>query len=355
MRILHVFDHSIPLHSGYTFRSLAILREQRKLGYETLQLTSPKHYNYDGNDLEETVDGYHFYRCKPNPILQKLPLFNQWDVVRALKSRLKQIITNNKIDVIHAHSPCLNGIAALWAGKKFNIPVVYEMRASWEDAAVNHGTCNEDDLRYKISRALETYVLKRVNAITTICEGLKSDISIRGINESIITVIPNAVDIEQFSFESPINQEIKTKLNYNNEIILGFIGSFYDYEGLHLLIESMPLILEHNPNTKLLFVGGGFQEENLKSQVKKLNLTEKVTFAGRVHHSEVHDYYNLVDIFVYPRLPIRLTEKVTPLKPLEAMAQGRLVVASDVGGHKELISHKQTGYCQRLLFLLDKP
>ena len=74
-----------------------------------------------------------------------------------------------------------------------------------------------------------------------------------------------------------------------------------------------------------------------------MGIAEKVIFVGRVPHSEVNRYYDLIDILAYPRHPMRLTELVTPLKPLEAMAQGQIFVASDVGGHKELIRHGETG------------
>ncbi len=344
MRILHIFDHSIPLHSGYTFRSLAILRGQRDLGYETIHLTSPKHFAYQGNELEEEIDGFHFYRSRVNnELLDKLPVLNQWAVINATRKRIEQILSFEKIDIIQAHSPCLNGLAALLVAKKHNIPVVYEMRASWEDAAVNHGTCKEGDLRYRISRALETYVLKRANFITTICQGLKDDIKARGIAEDKITVIPNAVDIDSFSYNGIPEESLQKKLGLSDQIVLGFIGSFYEYEGLALLIEALPEIIKSSPGLKLLLVGGGVQEDILKQKVRKLKLTDSVIFTGRVSHAEISKYYNLVDIFVYPRLSMRLTEIVTPLKPLEAMAQGRLVIASDVGGHKEMIENGENG------------
>jgi asparagine synthase (glutamine-hydrolysing) len=78
--------------------------------------------------------------------------------------------------------------------------------------------------------------------------------------------------------------------------------------------------------------------------VQAAGLGERVVFTGRVPHAEVQRYYELIDLLAYPRLPIRLTELVTPLKPLEAMAQGRVFVASDVGGHRELVRHGETGY-----------
>ena len=133
-------------------------------------------------------------------------------------------------------------------------------------------------------------------------------------------------------------------LGLTDKIVLGFIGSFYAYEGIPLLLDALPEILSKKPNVCLLLVGGGPQESFIRQKAEILGLSDKVVFTGRVPHDQVQNYYDQVDIFVYPRLPMRLTELVTPLKPLEAMAQGRLVVASDVGGHQELIRDKETGY-----------
>ena len=185
--------------------------------------------------------------------------------------------------------------------------------------------------------------LSELMLVTTICEGLRSDIASRGIPEEKITVIPNAVDIERFSYNVEPDQQLRTQLGLQNKTVLGFIGSFYAYEGLPLLLEALPTIVLNKPGTRLLLVGGGPQEALIKQKTKELGLDEAVIFTGRVPHERVQDYYNQVDIFVYPRLSMRLTDLVTPLKPLEAMAQGRLVVASDVGGHKELIENQHNG------------
>ena len=343
MKILHILDHSIPLHSGYTFRTKAILEQQQKLDWETFHVTSPKHSV--ATAPIEAVDGFTFYRSdKPTGLLAKLPFFNQWAIVLSLAKRLDEIIPVIKPDILHAHSPALNGLAALKAARKHKIPLVYECRAFWEDAAVDHGTSTEGGLRYFLTKELETYVFKQANAITTICEGLRSDIVSRGIPAEKITVIPNAVDIEQFTYGIEPDQTLRTQLGLQNKTVLGFIGSFYAYEGLPLLLEGFPKILEKQPETRLLLVGGGPQEASLKRKTKELGLEQHVIFTGRIPHERVQDYYNQVDIFVYPRLSMRLTDLVTPLKPLEAMAQGRLVAASDVGGHKELIEHQRNGY-----------
>ena len=105
----------------------------------------------------------------------------------------------------------------------------------------------------------------------------------------------------------------------------------------------MPGIVKKVPEVCLLLVGGGAEEPRLKEMVDIAGLQERVIMTGRIPHDEIQDYYNLIDIFVYPRLSMRLTDLVTPLKPLEAMAQGRLVLASDVGGHRELIRPGKNG------------
>lgn len=343
MKILHILDHSIPLHSGYTFRTKAILEQQQKLGWETFHVTSPKH-GVATAPIEE-IDGFTFYRSeKPKGLAATMPILKQWAIVQSLAKRLDEIIPEIKPDILHAHSPALNGLAALKAAKTHKIPLVYECRAFWEDAAVDHGTTTEGSLRYYLTKMLETYVFKQANAITTICEGLRSDIASRGIPAEKITIIPNAVDIERFTYGLEPDQTLRTQLGLQDKTVLGFIGSFYAYEGLPLLLEALPIILEKQPDTRLLLVGGGPQEALIKQKTKELGLERQVIFTGRVPHGQVQGYYNQVDIFVYPRLSMRLTDLVTPLKPLEAMAQGRLVVASDVGGHKELIEHQRNGH-----------
>jgi glycogen(starch) synthase len=336
LRILHVLDHSVPLHSGYTFRTLSILREQRKLGWDTVHLTTPK--QGPTASPQENVDGLTFYRTASD---QGVGLLTQ---MRLTSDRLGEVIRLTRPDLIHAHSPVLNALPSLWVGRRQHLPVVYEMRASWEDAAVDHGTTVEGSLRYRLSRSLETFALRQVDQITTICEGLRGDIAMRGIPNERITVIPNAVDASVFRFGVEADPDLRHSLGLDGATVIGFAGSFYGYEGLDLLLEAARRMLPRHPNLRVLLVGGGPQESNLKAQAAAAGLQDRVVFAGRVAHAEVQRYYELIDVLAYPRLPIRLTELVTPLKPLEAMAQGRMFVASDVGGHRELVRHGETGF-----------
>jgi glycogen(starch) synthase len=337
-RILHVLDHSLPLHSGYAFRTLAILREQRALGWETIALTTPKQGACA--DLVEHTGEWTFKRT-PNTGREGLSA-----AMRLTARRLQQLVREVRPSVIHAHSPVLNALPSLWVGRREGVPVVYEMRASWEDAAVDHGDTVPGSPRYLASRLLESFALRQADQVTTICEGLRREIVARGVPDERVTVVPNAVDASAFRCRAP-NAELRSRLGLDHATVLGFAGSFYGYEGIDLLLEAARLMLPRHPDLRVLLVGGGPQEGALKAQAAQAGWGDRVVFAGRVPQAQVHDYYDLVDVMAYPRRSMRLTEMVTPLKPLEAMAQGRLFVASDVGGHRELVQHGVTGFLCR--------
>jgi len=341
MRILHILDHSLPLHSGYSFRTLSILREQRALGWETIQLTTPRHG--PGEALSEEVEGWRFHRT-PTPGTRFRGPLAYLAEMNATARRIDELTESFHPDVLHAHSPVLNALPALWVGRRRRIPVLYELRALWEDAAVDHGVTRDGSLRYRLSRSLETFALRHAAHVTTICEGLRAEVQARGVAPGRITVIPNAVDTVAFRFAAEPEAWLRAKLGLEGKTVIGFAGSFYGYEGLDLLIEAAALLVPARPTLRVLLVGGGPQEDALKRLAVERGIADRIVFAGRVPHAEVQAYYDLIDVLAYPRHRTRLTETVTPLKPLEAMAQGRLFVASDVGGHRELVRDGETGF-----------
>ena len=347
MRILHLLDHGLPLQSGYTFRTRAILKSQQRRGWEVAAVTGPR--NGPRDLAEETVDGIDFYRTDPVP--ETISPFGELREIRAFARRIDQVVAQFKPDVLHAHSPVLDALAGLRVARRRKLPIVYEIRAFWEDAAVGNGTGTEGSLRYRATRALETWAVKRVDAVAVICDGLRHDLIGRGIDPGKLTVSPNGVDMSVFGEPLPYDHALAETLGVQGAEVIGFIGSFYDYEGLDDLIAAMPLLVDDRPSAQLVLVGGGPMEAALRAQAAASPVAQHIHFIGRVPHTEVDRYYSIVDVLAYPRKRMRLTDLVTPLKPLEAMAQRRLVAASDVGGHRELIRHNDTG----TLFPPDDP
>ena len=363
MRILHVLDHSLPLQSGYSFRTRAILKAQEASGHVVAGVTGPRQAldgdqaldggqvsdgdQVAGNDRAQ-VDGLTFYRT---PFAARPGLIGEAAGLASFARGIVGAVKAFRPDVLHAHSPVLGAMAAMVVARRRHLPLVYEIRAFWEDAAVGNGTGSERSWRYRATRALETWVVRRAGAVAVICQGLRDDLVGRGINPGKIIVSPNGVDLTLFGNPPPRDQALAIKLGLTDGDIVGFIGSFYDYEGLDDLIAAMPALIAARPRARLLLVGGGPMEGSLREQATASPVAGAIRFIGRVPHDEVERYYGLIDVLAYPRKRMRLTDLVTPLKPLEAMAQGRLVAASDVGGHRELIESGETGK----LFGADDP
>lgn len=346
-RVLHILDHSLPLHSGYTFRTRAILTAQQRAGLDVRGITGQRH-TADG-PAAECCDSILFHRTPGQA--SGVAGMREWREIGALADAVEALARDWKPDVLHAHSPALCGMAGLRASRRLGIPLVYEIRAFWEDAAVGNGTGTEGSLKYRMTRALENRVVAGADAVFTICEGLRDDLVARGFDGGKIGLSPNGVDLSMFGDPLPLDEALASELGLGDGPVIGFIGSFYDYEGLDDLIAAMVHLRQRHAHAQLLLVGGGPMDAALRQQAAASPAINAIRFTGRVPHSEVERYYSLIDILAYPRKRSRLTDLVTPLKPLEAMSQKRLVAASDVGGHRELIQDGKTGY----LFPADNP
>ncbi|MEY4269476.1 MAG: hypothetical protein RLZZ58_692, partial [Pseudomonadota bacterium] len=298
---------------------------------------------------EEVVDGIRFYRT---PAIDDAPTpLREWREIGALAARIDALCDRFQPDLLHAHSPVLGALAALRVARRRDLPLIYEIRAFWEDAAVGNGTGREGSAKYHLTRQLESHAVRAADAVAVICEGLRRDLIARGVDDAKIIVSPNGVDLDLFGDPGPRDDVLARDLGLEGAEVIGFIGSFYDYEGIDDLIAAMPALVAARPTCHALLVGGGPMEDALRAQAAASPVAANIHFVGRVPHNMVERYYSLIDILTYPRKRMRLTDLVTPLKPLEAMAQGRMVAASDVGGHRELIQHGETG----TLFAADDP
>jgi PEP-CTERM/exosortase A-associated glycosyltransferase len=338
MRVLHVLNHSYPYADGYAIRSFNIVNAQRRHGMKPVVLTSSKH-EPAFSENPEYFEGTAYFRIRRR---KSAMLPANLGVISQLLRQIGKVQRQQPFDLIHAHSPSLCGLAAMMFSFLKGIPFIYEVRAFWEDAAVDAGKYASGSLKYKIERSLETLVLRRARAITTIASYLKNDIEKRRGKQGNVYLIPNGVDSERFQ-PTPPDEKLRHELGIDpTEPVIGFIGSFYRFEGLNVLLAALAILKSQGVRYKAILVGGGEMETEWRRLAKDLQLTE-VRFTGRIPHADVLRYYSIMDLCVYPRLKEPITDLVTPLKPLEAMAMGILVVGSSVGGICELIESGKGG------------
>ncbi|NML60192.1 glycosyltransferase [Massilia sp. RP-1-19] len=310
MRILHVLDHSIPVHTAYSHRTLSLLRQQRALGWHTIQLTGPAQGKVETEDRNR--DGWHFIRTRPGPEWLPPSL-----LARRMARRLRHAIRLSRPDLLHAHPPALNAIAALWAGWRSDVPVLVEMHGGTRSAADN-------------------YIARAAAAVVTDSFALRAGLLAGGAAEGRISVIPPAID--------PARQPAGPWPAYlpgQGGPLLAYAGPFGQRDGVHLLIAAMAPLLRVHPALRLVLAGAG----PAQAQAQLMQLAgvhgAAVLFPGQPERESLTAIYAAADLVLFPALPTR--SFMVARKPLEAMAHGALVLASDIGPHRELVDHGRNG------------
>jgi len=334
VRVVHALDHSLPELSGYAVRSHALLRAQRAAGIDARALAFS---TWVRRPEEATLDGVRYRRL---PLRARAGGIGAWSAAArmlAMTRALDDEVGRHGAAILHAHSPSLNGLAALLVARRRRLPLVYEMRALWEAAAVERGRGRDGDARTRAARRLETALMRRVAALVVISHGLREEAMRRGVASERIRVVANGVDATALRPRPP-DAELARRLGLEGCVVFGYLGFFHAYEGVDLLLRAFAPLAAEREDVRLLLVGEGEREAALRALAAELGIGARVVFAGSVPHGEVQRWYSLCDVVVYPRRASRLTDLVTPLKPLEALAMARPVVAAGVGGLRELLA-----------------
>jgi len=352
MRILHILHRSVPGTHGYAMRSREIVKSQLEKGLEPIVITSPSQAPLGELDAEgsEIIEGIRYFRTCGNVLKPSTEVSDTSAVKSALRiaqnvfllSKTLKLARGYKPAVIHAHSPFTCGLIGNLVGKITGIPTVYEIRGIWEDSHVGRYGLSERSMRYRGVRGLENVALKGADLCCAICEALKEEIVSRGVPESRTVIVPNGVDLREF-VPGPPDEALKKRLGFEGCTVVGYIGSFFHYEGLDLLVKALHLLAEEYPLLRLLLVGDGESMPILTEMADSHNIRDRIVFTGRIPHAQIDDFYRLYDFMILPRRNTRETRLVTPLKPMEIMAMQKSLICSDIGGHREIVQDGMNG------------
>lgn len=350
--VLHIVGKAFPkTESGYTLRTHYTARALRDLGFQVSVVSQLGETPEPGRFNSETLDGVTYYTLAGSPRLNRSHcdwLDQNIEAVRDLVERIRPAL-------LHAHSDFYNAVTAQAVGDHFGIPVIYENRGFWEESWLSrtsqrYGIKDWSDVEqrwglpdaYTLRRDREIEVRRRSTHVVTLAEVMKDHIAGYGYPNSQVSVVPNAVSVEDFPVLDSDFAGLRARYKIpSNSITVGYISSVVEYEGIGTLLEAFHVLRERTAeDVRLVIVGDGPHLSDLKELNAELG-SSGVTFVGRVPHDEILQYYGLIDIFVVPRRPSRVCELVTPLKPFEAFSTGRTVVMSDVGALKEIAQDSQ--------------
>ena len=405
MKVLHVLANSSPDVNGYAVRTQMLLQYQNELeGMDNLGLTSPWYPDRDTMVEKHSSNGISYRRTlhpsrkKNAKISHKLVRFFTrkpvklenpstmnsagkkifplrvfdffyygffkigravrhffrigWKVVeekiliKYFVKRIIQVAQEENVDVIHAHTPYRVGLPAMKAARKLGLPFVYEMRGMWEETAVANGRWMRNGPAYRRFQRYETKVLRQADQVICISETLKKEAISRGVDANKISIVTNAVErkIIEFDNEPPLYQTAVEQLSLNEDsCVVGYIGSLREMEGVDLTAKAVAKLRERGHDVRFFVLTGESGQSELQQLCEILGIESSTVILGPVPHEEVAKFYSLIDIFVVSRPNTRVTQLVTPLKPFEAMAMGRTVVASKLAALEEIIQHEKTG------------
>ena len=353
--IVYYASQSLPhTSSGYAIRTHGLISSMVSKGYN-IDAVLRNGYPLDRNDFMgtsvneiEIVDDvkYHFNSKESSSLInyQEVYNFNKFrEYQRQATEHLIQHAKLVKPSLIHSASNFVVGLAGARAAKALGIPSIYEIRGFWHLTQSTKRQGYESSDHYNLSEHFEIETAKQSDYVFTITQALKDILVEKGVQDSKIRVLPNAVDASRFKIMKK-DKDLEKDLGFKNKLVIGYIGSFVDYEGLDLLLEACALLKEsHGGLFKLLLVGDGQVMQQLRRTVQFLQLEEHVVFTGRISHDEVQRYYSLIDIAPLPRKGLRVCELVSPLKPFEAMASGKVLITSSVQALAEIVDDGTTG------------
>ncbi len=342
-RILHLLTNSLPhTASGYAQRSHSTLLAQQEAGWEVLAVTRlgyPVQVGKIFAQSTDTVDGVRYHRLLPARLAPTIDARLQQQAEELLAVALEF-----RPGVLQTTTHYVNGLVVRAVAEALGIPWVYEVRGQLADTwASTRGPEARDSERYQSFNRREADVMGAADLVLTLGQAMKNNIVAAGIPEDKVIIAPNAVGGD-FLAEPREKALARRELGLDEHgPMIGTVSSLVPYEGIEDLIAAFALLAPDFPDLRLLIVGNGSAKPSLETLARRSGYPERIIFPGRVPRSQAALYHQTLDVFVVPRKDLEVTRSVTPLKPVEAMACSRPVVASDLPALAEIVEDGVTG------------
>lgn len=349
-RVLNLLAYSLPYASnGYATRSHGLLTALQVSGWDVRPATRPGYPGdadraHEGSDLPP-VDrvGSLDYRRLLSSSRRRL---GHTRYLMDAADEIGELIRVLRPALVHAASNYMTALPAAIAAREAGLPFVYEVRGFWDVTRASSDPAFVHTPECRQLRTFERELLQRADALVTLTGPMAEELVRRGAPADRLWVAPNAVDAALAP--RPRRGELARRIGLPEGVpVIGYIGSFVDYEGLDDLVAACALLRDRGLAFHLLLVGDGLVRDAVLEQARAAGLGDRTTAVGRVPHDEVPDYHALVDLCPFPRKPWPVCELVSPLKPYEAMALGKCVLVSDVAAMAEMVRDGETGVVVR--------
>ena len=228
---------------------------------------------------------------------------------------LKEVLKDNRYDVIHSHTLLNNGIT---------LKVAYDMKIR-KRISHSHSTDSgvEESLKYKIYKYFMKKMIKKYSTDIIAC-GEDAGNYLYGKKEfkNSGIIVNNGIDINKYSYNEEKRNESRKELGIENELVVGHVGRFTKVKNHDFLIDIFNEIYKYDKYSKLLLIGDGELREEIESKIRSLGLENNVILTGI--RTDVSDLQQAIDVFVFPSLYEGL-----PVAMIEAQAGGIPCITSE--------------------------
>ncbi|HOA97563.1 MAG TPA: glycosyltransferase family 4 protein [Acetivibrio saccincola] len=279
-------------------------------------------------DKDVYIHRVHSYDVTPNNFVDWVLQLN----FSLLEHSIKLINETGKFDIIHAHD-WIVAFAARVLKHSYFIPLISTIHAT--EYGRNCGI-HDDTQRY--INSIEWWMAYESWRIIVNSEYMKEEVKhVFQVPEDKIDIIPNGVDLDKFDgYEK--DMDFRRKYARDNEKIIFFVGRLVNEKGVHVLIDSVPKVLQYYNDAKFVIAGKGPQLEHLKAKANYMGVSHKVYFTGYVSDEELSKIYKCADVAVFPSL-----YEPFGIVALEGMVANVPVVVSDTGGLSGIVEHGVDG------------
>ncbi len=345
-RVAYISYSSLPYQStGYTNRTQFLARGLREQGLDLHVITRP---GYPWDEAPDALDRPAPRKATPDIIggvpyhRIKTPGYFTWNnhanYIRRATDALEAVLRRLRPALVIGASNHACAMPALLAARRLGLPFVNEVRGFWEDSRAAREPDFAGSRQYLLERHWDSEVARSADVVVTLGAAMKRELVARGVTPARIGIVPNGA----------VERALPTTTT--GVPVIGYVGSVTTHEGLELLIAACGRLRRDGMEFRLSLVGddkgtgasdcASFQ--TLLDMVASEGLSDWTHAPGRVSPDAAREALDQLDIAVFPRHRSRVTDLVTPLKPIEAMMAGKAIVASDVGGFDALLRHGET-------------
>ncbi|MCK5413628.1 MAG: glycosyltransferase family 4 protein [Candidatus Pacebacteria bacterium] len=327
MKIGMFINYYTPSKGGMETSVINLSKGLKKAGHEVF-IFAPKYPNY--KDEDENIFRYRSIRFNYGGYFYVIPV--------PFGSKMKEIVKELKLDIIHSHQPYSLGSEAMKFSKELSIPLVFTYHIKYEDYS-HYIPLVPSSISKKYIRKITVGYSNKCDAVISPSTAIKRLIENHGVAASV-KIIPSGINIDNFQNDTGKKKEIREKYRVKqDEIMLITACRLTKEKNLEFLVRSFVKITQKEKNIKFMIVGDGAVKKDLEKMAEDLGIKEKVIFTGLVDRTEIVSLYQASDIFVFAS-----KTETQGLVAVEAMAAGCPVVAVKASGIEDIVKDGEDGF-----------